>query len=245
MQVAVGCPVRNRAWIFPKWEEHIRAAFAKADLEPIWIFAIGIGPNGDDGTQALVTDIFKTGRGLWTEIAEPQIRDRRHWDKERYEQMVNCRNRLLELVQIAQPDYFLSIDSDILLHEDGLLTLLDTISTPRTIRGYETKFDAVGGKTFLSTSNADITTYANLTRHGSLSRKDSSGVFPVDVLMAVKLMSPAAYYVPYAYNQFGEDIGWSLNCTNSGLALGWDGRVVSKHVMEKEHINRVDPRIGW
>lgn len=246
MRVGVGCPVRNRAWILPQWQDHVRAAFDVIGLKPYWIFAIGVGPSGkDDGTQKLLTDLYETESGMWTEIAEPDVAAFRNWNEERYAHMASYRNQLLNMVRAAQPDYFLSVDSDILLHPAALLVLLDTIEKTHIVAGGPERFAAVGGKTFLSETSRHITTWANLNSQGGLTRQDSNGVFACEAIMALKLMSPDAYNVDYEGHQQGEDIGWSLNCKKAGLALGWDGRICSKHVMNSEQLDRVDRRVGW
>lgn len=223
VRVAVGCPIRERAWIFPQWVDHVRAAFANAGVDPYWMFVVGVGPEGDDGTRNLVDDLCREG-GTFRVTAEPPIRPERYWDGDRYQQMAGYRNRLLGMVRAHQPDYFLSLDSDILIHPEGLVTLLDSVQ----------QFNAVGGKAYLSTTSPHITTYAHMTANGWLARQDADDVFAVDVLMAMKLMTPAAYNVDYSAHMFGEDIGWSNNCRAAGLRLGWDGRVTNRHVMERE-----------
>lgn len=247
MRVAVGCPIRDRAWIFEEWVEHVRIAFDLAGLTPIWVFAIGVGPNGkDDGTQRIVTDLYRNEPGIWTEINEPAIPEKRMWNPPRYEQMADYRNRLLGLVQAIKPDYFLSLDSDILIHPSALVCLMETITSKHNVAGLDCFWDAVGGKTFLSEVSSHHMTYASLgPSGGGLRRVKSDGVFPVEIIMAIKLMASTAYNIPYASHQFGEDIGWSLNCNKAGLHLGWDGRVTSKHVMNREALTKVDPRVGW
>lgn len=253
MRVAVGCPVRNRAWILPDYIEHVRAAFFLAGLEPYWVFNIGSGPNGmDDGTRHIVTDLYKEGQGVWTESTEPDIPKERAWNYERYEQMAAYRNQLLSLVRYSKADYFLSLDSDILIHPSALVCLLDTIqnSRPQSAESY----GAVGGKAYLSERSADITTFGEIHASGSgsgIRRRDSDGVFQTQILMAIKLMSPAAYNIDYTAHALGEDIGWSLACAKAGVVLGWDGRVCSKHIMKQYNdrgeslIELVDQRVGW
>ncbi len=248
MRVAVGCPIRRRAWIFEEWVEHVRIAFDLAGLTPIWVFNVGVDANGsDDGTQRMVTDLYRTEPGMWSESCEPYLGDgRTQWNEPRYHQMVEYRNQLLHLVRAVKPDYFLSLDSDILFHPSALVCLLETIQHVHQYQGYDKTYDAVGGKCFLSEASTHITTYGSLGRNGGgIHRMDSVGVFPVELIMAIKLMSPAAYAISYAYNLFGEDIGWSLNCNKAGLHLGWDGRVTSKHIMQEANLNKVDSRVGW
>lgn len=247
MRVAVGCPIRNRAWILPEWIEHVRTAFAVAGLEPYWIFALGVGPEGrDDGTGLIVSKLVEEENGLCSAFSEPDAPvTRTNWTRERYEAMVVYRNRLLSLVRTANPDYFLSLDSDILLHPSGLINLLDTAQRTHNVRGTQKRFDAVGGKAILSEGSKHMVTYGNLHPQGGIRRQDSDGVFRTQILMAVKLMTPAAYNVDYEFHRHGEDVGWSLACARAGLTLGWDGRVISKHVMRPEHLEKVDPRVGW
>ncbi len=248
MKVAVGCPIRDRAWIFEEWLEHVRIAFDLAGISPTWVFAIGVGPSGkDDGTQKLVTDLYRNEPGIWTEINEPPLKEGRlQWNGDRYHQMVDYRNRLLGLVQAIKPDYFLSLDSDILLHPSALVCLLDTIQAKHVTKGAPIHWDAVGGKAFLSERGNTMVTYGNLGPNGGgLRRMNSDGIFPVEIIMAVKLMTPQAYAIPYSYSVWGEDIGWSQNCNNAGLHLGWDGCVASKHIMRRENLGKVDNRVGW
>lgn len=245
MKVAVGCPIRDRAWIVKDWIEHVRVAFEVAGLRPHWVFGIGIGPDGDDGTAKIVTDIYKTDNGMWTIIHEPKIPHDHSWGAERYEQMADYRNQTLAIVQAVNPDYFWSLDSDILAHPTALAMLLETISRPQRVRGEQKMYDAVGGKTYLSRTGRQVATWGNHEPGGGMRRHDEEGVFPCDILMAIKLMTPAAYHIPYAYHRLGEDLGWSANCRAAGLQLGWDGRVASKHVMEREDVGKIDPRLGW
>lgn len=88
--------------------------------------------------------------------------------------------------------------------------------------------------------------YAMMKRHSTgLLRSDSTNVMPVDVIMAIKLMTPEAYNINYEMQRHGEDIGWSLACKTAGLKLGWDGRQANKHVMDVDALGEVDDRVGF
>jgi hypothetical protein len=139
---------------------------------------------------------------------------------------------LLNPVRREDPQWFLSVDSNILLHQDALL---DMFHSSRC-------YDAVGSKVYLHTVATDVPNYGR-GRAGGISRRDE--VFRVEILMALKLLSRAAYHVDYAWNPLGEDIGWSRNARSAGLVLGWNGRHTCKHVMSKADHDRPDRRIGW
>lgn len=158
--------------------------------------------------------------------------------------MAAIRNKLLRTVRQLEPHAFFSLDSDILVTRDTLKNLVQTmLEDPRS-------FDAVGGKCYLGVGRDNIS-WGRYTESMGLQRQDATGVFPVDVIMAIKLMSPAAFAVDYQYHHNGEDIGWSMACRKAGLRLGWDGRETCKHVMKQTDdqgeslITKVDPRCGF
>lgn len=236
MKVVVGCPIKNRAWIFPDWLDNVRLAFDIVGEKPTFAFVVGLEEDGtDDGTLDLVTEAFDEMGGVLHLEKEPSIPDQRvPWTVDRYQNIVDYRNTLLNIVRNMGADLFFSVDSDILLHPAALAVLLDSIK----------QFDAVSGKCYLG-QNKNIVSYAMHHPNGGLRRQDQDGVFGVDVIMALKLMTPAAYSVDYSFSRWGEDIGWSDNCRNAGLKLGFDGRVTSKHIMFREKLGEVDPKVGW
>jgi len=237
MRITVGCPIKNRAWIITPWFQYVDVAFAKAGIEPHFLFVCG--PSLDD-TETLLNGLIegRSGQIIVTDEA-PRQGNRREWNHLRYDHMVVVRNQLLEAVRIEKSDYFLSVDSDILLHEDLLVNLLESIQ--------ENPWDAVGGKVYLSEAGRACSSWSKALRGArhALERPDSSGVHDAGILMALKLMTPAAYNVDYSNNPHGEDIGWSEACREAGLKLGFDGRVISKHVMDECRLTQIDKRVGW
>lgn len=236
MKFAVGCPVRNRAWILPHWWDYTEAALAAAGIDDVdYYFVLG---DSEDGTlEALRQCAGKYKRRMFFTSStqeESLLLHARVWNDLRYDEMVRARNALLRMVRENEPDYFLSLDSDILLSPSTIQNMLE----------HDDRFDAVGAKTYMTPGGDWCTSYAML-RNGALHRDESCGVFAVDVIMAIKLMTPQAYAVDYVHHGQGEDIGWSIACRERGLRLGWDGRVANKHVMSPEHLDRVDPRCNY
>jgi hypothetical protein len=229
VKLVVGCPVSHREWILPTWFAHVRRAAEIAGLDPTYVFVVHpsdpcwryIVDNYPDAT--LVTAPFHRGR------------DVRDWLPPRYHQMVELRNLLLAAVRVEQPDLFLSLDSDILLHPDQLKLMVEALD----------RFDAVGGRCYMTASGTRFPSWGRLTRTGGLQRIDGDGTFAVEVIMAIKLMSPKAYRVDYQFDLQGEDIGWSRACADAGVALGWDGRVIAKHVLAPHLLTARDIRVGF
>lgn len=235
--MTVGCPVRAREWILPTWFEHVRVAAEAAQVDLDFVFVV---PN-DDPTQEVIGEhcpapfrIVPSGERVET--------DTRFWSPARYRHMTILRNWLLTAVREQTPDYFLSLDSDILLHPLALHNLIETAGN-----GWE----AVGGKCWM-TDHTDACSYINLVNTAGFSRPDVHTVVPVDVIMAIKLLSPEVYNnVSYVFDQRGEDIGYSYGITARGLKIAFDGRVCSRHVMSqydsgrKPRLDKIDPRCGF
>jgi hypothetical protein len=228
--VLVGCPVSRRGWVLARWFDHVETAAARVPTTVSYLF---VADPGDDDTM---TAIEEAGLPVTVvELAEGRADDVRLWTPERVQHLVDVRNALLAKVRQLAPETFLSLDSDILLHPDAIANLLE--SFPR--------FDAIGGRTYMTPKGTSCPSWGVPVRAGGVRRCDQRGVFPIDVIMAIKLMGSAAYQVDYEYHRFGEDLGWSAACRRRGLRLGVDARVPNKHCMEPAMLARVDPRCGY
>jgi hypothetical protein len=225
--------VVSRAWILPAWFEHVRKACAQVRMEPSFIF---VAPREDETVAVIEEQVAIGGEYfLILDSAEPLRRDVREWGQDRYTHMTRLRNQLLEGVRVLAPPMFLSVDSDILLHPDVIANLIQTAE----------RFDAVGGRLYMTPTGVQTPSYGMWKRDGAIRRADAEGVFKVDVIMALKLMTPRAYHVDYQDHRHGEDIGWSRACQEAGVKLAWDGRVINKHVLHPKMHGVPDKRVGW
>jgi hypothetical protein len=223
MKLTVGCPVRDRAWIIGDWYDHVDRACTEAQFEDFNL--VVIGAQGDTTFSTLVARSTRDVHIIYSgEVASPDERD---WQQPgRYDHMAALRNRLLRKVRQLQPDLYLSVDSDVLLHPQALVDMLGLLATG--------KYGAVGSKTYLS-DRSRIPNYASFAA-GGLFRPDANGRFPVAVLMAIKLMTPDAYAVDYAGDPLGEDIAWSKAARRAGVRLGWSGVTTSRHVWSRDQL---------
>lgn len=225
----------RRDWVLPSWFAYVEAACEPLGLEPEFVF-VG-DPEHDQATWDVIDKFadYRTVHPVIVHEDEMAPIVEHHWTFARIERMAELRNLMLQAVRSVGPAWFLSLDSDVLLHRDALTSMLAV-----------TGFDAVGSKTFLHTRGTRIPNYAQIDPSGRLVRSDTQAFGKrVDVLMAIKLMTPAAYNVDYGVDTRGEDISWSLNCKKAGLRLGFTGDVCSKHVMHPEQLDRVDARCGY
>lgn len=233
-RLIIGCPVKGREWMIEPWIDAVRTAVSIAEIPYTFFFLI------DDGDPVIeeidrvcksrdVQAFYRTHRSYTDPFKE------HNWSEARIEYMVELRNSLLETVREYGPDYFLSLDSDILLHPEAISGMLSMTN----------KHAAVGGKTYL-TRNSKLPSYAMINKFSkNMIRTDIDHTVTVDVIMAIKLMTSEAYNINYSYDRRGEDIGWSLNCKAAGLKLGYDGRYASKHIMERTMLDTIDKRVGY
>lgn len=231
--IIVGGPISNRDWILEPWYDHAEAAAERAGVE-IRFLHVG-DPNTDPITWSIIE--HRQPDALVVHTTEPHRRDRRDWPWERFNLMAELRNKGLEVVRAERPDFYLSLDTDILIHPDGLKLMLEAIEG----------WDAVGGKCFMTYPSPHEISWGVFKNDGGIRRGEAppGALFKVDVIMGIKLMSPAAYAVDYKFDTHGEDLGWARNCREAGLKFRWDGRVGSKHCFTPDMLTFVDPRIGW
>ena len=223
MQILVGCPVRDRAWILSDWFDHVRVAVDKVGSLDLAFAFIG-DPRTDVETFEVIGAQPEPGHVV--PFAEEGMPTPHAWGIDRYHHMVELRNHLLSRVRVLEPDYYWSLDSDILAHPDVLVSTLDALDS-------HPQYAAMGQRCYMAT-NDWCTSCAQLTPLGGLVRERVEGVIGVDVIMAAKVMTPAAYRIDYVVHPQGEDIGWSIAAREAGLRLGWDGRVTSRHVMRRD-----------
>lgn len=230
MRLVIGCPVKDRAWIMDKWFDHIELAIPD-EVEVEYVFVI---PSGDE-TLEIINKRCPQAHLVLTEEAPSY---ERNWHKEgRYREMVQVRNALLREVRRINPDYFLSLDSDILVTPTCISESLSIIRD-----GY----NAVAPPTFLDPTDKRFTNAAVLKPRGGYYRATPGTSHIVDIIMAIKLMDRAAYQVDYDFNIFGEDFGWSKGARENGIKMFYAGGIgPSKHVMKKEWLDRIDERCGF
>lgn len=237
MRIVVGCPVRDRAWMLPTWFEYVEAALKAIEVEPEYAFVLG---NSTDNSHVILEEHTNEDRDSLVLSFEPEIdlSQNRNWNTTRYQEMADCRNQLLNLVREMQPDYFLSLDSDILLNPETLPLLLEDL------REHEDWW-AVGGKCYMTPAGRWAPSYGFGLPMGGLDRPDIDGVLPVEIIMAIKLMTPKAYNVDYTTHDKGEDVAWSTSVRQAGGKLGFDARTTNKHCMTKRMLVDIDPRCGY
>jgi hypothetical protein len=234
MKITVGCPIKDRYWILPTWFNYVEDAAKIANVDVNYIFVVS---KNDVRTLEILESKENTTLIFTDEVDETY---RRIWNKSRYEHMVHLRNKLLRQVRKIKPFYFLSLDSDILIHPQAIKNMFDAFEQ------YPDAW-AVGSKCFLSTTTRVHPNMGNWSdrNFNKYYRADSNNLVHSDILMAIKMMSPKAYNIDYQPHIHGEDLGWSRAVKEAGGEMFWDGKDASKHVMNMKMLDLVDKRVGY
>ncbi len=211
-----------------------------AGLEPGFVFVIDPVVSADTYEKVLAKVGGRQVEFVFVDDSNgPPIGVERNWGKvpDRIQRIAELRNLMLGAVRQQAPDLFLSVDSDVLLHPDQLANMVSCLD----------RFDAVGGKCYLNIRGTKDPSYALINKStGAMRRPDFFGVIKADVIMAIKLMTPAAYTIDYGGgDRRGEDLIWSRRARAAGVRLGFDGRAVAKHVMEPDQRDAYDKRCGF
>lgn len=238
--IVVGAPVTQRAWVLRRWFDHLRVQEDVSTRSLYFLFVYG-EPRAatPDETLTILRGEQQNGDWAGVEILHDDGDDhypRRVWDIERYKTMARLRNQLLTRVRSIEPDFYLSCDTDILLPANALRRLLEEVE----------RFDGVSPLTYMTPNG---TQFPNAMNEGWTTRpkvEELHGTVEVDAAFGVKLMSPALYAkVDYVEHPIGEDLGWANGVRQEGLRLALVTDVKAKHVMSEEHLDVLDPRVGF
>lgn len=235
MKVLIGCPIYKRAWILNHWIRCINQQ--SIDVSDIG-FIFETGPN-DEETLSILNAWKKLDKRIQHfELLErsdithhEHIVNGRNWTVSRYENMVSLRNSLLKRARELQPDYYFSLDSDILIENQNTIELL--------IAHIKSGADAVSPLMFMTPHGDLYPSVMNWRNDGSnkamrYPRYPLGSYFQSDVIMAAKMMSKQVYNnVSYSIHEQGEDVGWSFNAKQAGYKLFSASYIYAPHIMSE------------
>lgn len=220
--IVVGAPVHQRGWILPHWFDALAAQNEELTV------VLNYGP-GTDNTLDLIESESRFAKIIVIQSDVPHTA-RRLWNMERYAVMTTLRNDMLAVVRDLAPDYFLSCDTDMLLPEGGLQTLVQTLPP----------YDGIAPLAFMGPGSCPNWLTEHLERPYV-----PHGVNEQYAVFGTVLMTPALYAVDYAPHLWGEDLGWAANVKEAGLRLALNSDVRVKHIMRPEALGEFDHRVGW
>lgn len=238
----------KRSWILPHW---IRCIINQSvSIEDIG-FVFEVSPDDSDTINSLQAWKKYDNRIPYFNI---KIREDiphfqhenngRQWTISKYENMVSLRNSILNTVREVSPDFYLSLDSDILLTDPNTIELL--------MAHIKSGADAVNPLMFMTpfgTMYPSVMTWrSDVGRKAFRQEKYPLGTyFQSDVIMAAKMMSKKVYSnIDYTVHEQGEDVGWSWSCGQAGYNLYCASYIYAPHIMSElmysSYLNSGDER---
>lgn len=249
--ILISTPIYKRDWILPKWIDCIeKQNYPKDKLG----FIFELGPN-DDATHDILWE-WQTRTSY--RVFDAQIRNdithhahedgHRTWSAEKYINMVELRNSLLERATLLQDnfDYLLSLDSDILLaNPETINILLESIKDKDLVSplSYMTPYD---------TNFPSAMTWVDEYKKVAVRKSEEyriNDVFEADIVMAVVMMSkPVFTQARYRWHRQGEDLGFAQDLSEKNFKSHAVWNVYCPHIMHqimlKDYLafNNRDPR---
>jgi len=240
-KVLVGCPIFERAWVLPRWFDALEVQ--KKDVDLSLAFCVTQGKDATEDLIAKAAGRFPIDAVKF--IGGPEDHSRDWTDADKVGVIAAKRNKILEMVKASKADYFLMLDSDVIVPPGGIAALIDTIKFEH--------FDAVCPRVWVWNAFFVAATYEK-GRVKFLPRR-SFGMHPVDVvtssacLMVKKLADDNA--VRYGVAVRGTDFGWfpghEVNGWNASECIYWSKQAKAatyrlgvncsltfEHKMEKE-----------
>lgn len=235
MKLVIGCPIYKRMWILPDW---IRCLILQSVSMKDIGFIFEVSP---DDTETIAS--LEAWRKYDKRIPHFSIKVRediphfehenngRQWTISKYVNMVSLRNSILDSVREIEPDYYFSLDSDILLVNPNTIELL--------IAHIKSGADAVNPLMFMTpfgTMYPSVMTWREDIPDKAYRKEeyDLGNYFKADVIMAAKMMSKKVYQnVSYDVHEQGEDVGWSLNCKKNNFNLYCASYIYAPHIMSE------------
>ena len=229
MRLAITCPVYSREWILPRWYKCILAqGFDPKNIDLIF----GI-TDGEDGTREVIAKYehyFNDTTIIDCNDLEP-FGDR---NPQRFYPLAEIRNRIIDLLKDRDYDYWWSYDTDILVPDDCLKTLITDLQSDDV--------DIVAPWVALVPSG-DIPNCAHrrqlsdqFWRRKPYSQYYPKGsLYPMDTVFAIFAAKPWIYETfRYGWHQGGEDYYWGNQVIDGGVKSWVDGRIIGDHIYKRD-----------
>lgn len=247
--VLIGAPIYDRAWILPYWFRAIeRQDFPTDKLG----FVFELGPH-DDETHDLLWSWHERHPEFmcFQGDIEMKITHRSHpeglryWDQIRYLKMAEMRNNLLDraIAMSDRFDYYLSLDSDILLKDRDTINRLIAYSEqyPNTVVA-PLAYMTPDSEEYPNVMSWEKDWPPGIKAERRLEEYPMGQPFIADVVMAAVLMPKSVYtQARYRGHTQGEDLGFAVELMRRGFKSLAATDIYTPHIMHRymveQHVN--------
>lgn len=224
--IMIGCPVRNRGWILPRYLQCLE----EIDYPQDKIKFCFIVNDSIDGTETILAEFSRRSPSPVQIINAPDSSKGGHRRGEyRLERLAELRNMLLERFIQSGCEYLLSVDSDILV-------------PPEIIKKLQSRNCLIISALVCNGHHIDDMTIYNVMEklpsghYQHMKDFPRDDVFPTDVTGAAYLIHrsvAAEYKVYYSAGTFAEDIGFCEKARARGIPVFCDGTIECRHIMDE------------
>lgn len=226
-KVMIGCPVRNRAWVLPRYLQSL------LELEyPGQKMEYGFIINDCTDETELIMERFAREQAGRVKLFTINYGAGRGYRRGAYDltRLAALRNHLLNAFLQSSCDYLFSVDSDIMVAPSTLRCLIEDdcdIISALVCNGHELGDEGIYN-ILQKNSEGELIHQREFPR---------DRVFPVDCTGAAYLIKRAViarHGVRYSSQQGAEDIGFCAAAQAKGLGIFCDGRLECRHLMHEE-----------
>jgi glycosyltransferase involved in cell wall biosynthesis len=225
-KLLLGAPAYNRAWIIPEWLDSLQSQDGIDCFDVEYIACVS--PSEDNTLELLQ-------QGGFIIITEDVFRQKYESDlhvwgnMNVYEKMAQIRNKLLMWAKVNNFDYFLSIDTDIILPKNGLQKMISFID--RYPGMVAPALSMVHNQTIWNIMDWVDSFNPNLAYRPKIRHLE---VQQVDVIMACILMDKSAISkVKWKEHTLGEDVGLCIEAEKYEVNRWWLSTIKCDHRMHQ------------
>lgn len=227
----IGCPVRNRAWILPRYLEALVLLEHPVQARE-YCFVVN---DCYDDTEQVLTDFASSQMAPVTIVIDNQHQSAdHHRGHYNFKRLAHLRNLLLKAFLASSCDYLFSVDSDILVPPHALTVLLkDGVDIVSAL--------VDNGQTI---GRDHIYNVLHRNRNGQLVHMQEipyQTLFQVTVTGAACLIKRRVietFSIRYRSQYGAEDIGFCDAAQSSGIGIFCDSRIHCRHIMrESDYFN--------
>lgn len=222
-RVLIGCPVRNRGWILPRYLKCVSELDYPAELIS---YAFIVNDSSDDTFTILSEFKEKSAAPVYLTVLNLGNRNPYARGGTNIKQLVVLRNHLLEFLLTTDCTHLFSVDSDILVPPDALSRLMshDLPVVSALVRNDHHISSSPGYYNILEQRGGMYYPLQSFPR---------GQVIKVDCTGAVYLIQRHVIEkgVRYSWHLQGEDVGFCENARGMGIELWCDTGLECEHIM--------------
>lgn len=242
--ILIGCPVRNREWIIPRYLEGIYSLnYPKENIILYWLVN-----DSTDETYNILKDFEQEHQDEYKNIIIEKIKNRvREYKRlikgsyvlaekfwlEVYTNLANLRNTVINKVLELNADYLFNIDSDIIINDVETLNIL--LSENKPVISAIINNDQIRNPLLpIQKSACNILNFDSFGKVKHIIDWELNSTFKIHITGAICLYNAEIFNnskVRFGYSRYGEDIYMAERILEEGIEVWTTSKVLPNHIM--------------